>query len=70
MHPLLAWSILILGWALPLAHVLVSRTAGPWRPPPGARCPIGPRPGWIIMILVLGPIGYLLFLRSRKRLHA
>ena len=28
----IAWTVLILGWVLPLAHVALSRTAGPCGP--------------------------------------
>ena len=64
-----AWLILLFGYLLPLAHVAVSPAAGPWRAPAGARCPIGPRPGWLVMVLLLGPIGWLLFVSSRARLR-
>ena len=66
MSPLTAWLILILGYLLPLAHVLLSPTAGSWRPPPGASCPMGPRVGWLVLVLLLGPIGWLMFLRARR----
>ena len=64
---LIAWSVLIGGYALPLAHVLLSPAAGRWTPPPGSRCPLGPRVGWLVMVLLLGPIGWLLFATSRRR---
>ncbi|MDX1576588.1 MAG: hypothetical protein R3285_10365 [Kiloniellales bacterium] len=64
---LFAWAFLICGYVLPLAHVALSAKSGPWRPPPGSRCPLGPRPGWLVMVLLLGPIGWLLFLTSRYR---
>lgn len=64
---LLAWLVLILGYLLPLAHVALSPRAGAWRPPPGAGCPMGPRVGWLVMVLLLGPIGWLLFAASRRR---
>lgn len=67
MSPLAAWSILILGYLLPLAHVLLSPAGGSWRPPPGSGCPLGPRAGWLVLVLLLGPIGWLLFLRARRR---
>ncbi len=67
MSALIAWLILIGGFILPLVHVAVSPKAGPWSPPPGARCPFGPRVGWLVMVLLLGPIGWLLFLASRRR---
>lgn len=53
-------------YAAPLLHVLLSPAAGPFRPPPGSRCPIGPRFGWIVMVLLLGPIGWVMFM-TRKR---
>lgn len=64
---LLAVAILILGYALPLLHVALSAKAGPWRPPAGARCPFGPRAGWLIMVLLLGPVGWLMFWAARGR---
>jgi hypothetical protein len=65
---LMAWLILGIGYLLPLAHVLLSPSGGSWTPPPGSRCPLGPRLGWIVLVLLLGPFGLLLFWRSRKRL--
>lgn len=62
-----AWAILIGGFFLPLLHVALSAKSGPWRPPPDSRCPLGPRPGWLVMVLLLGPIGWLLFMTSRYR---
>ena len=67
---LTAWLILIFGWILPLAHVLFSPRGGSWMPPPGSRCPLGPRLGWIVLVLLLGPFGWLLFWRSRRRPRA
>jgi hypothetical protein len=64
---LIAWAILIFGFALPLAHVALSPAGGPWTPPPGSRCPLGPRAGWLVLVLMLGPLGWLLYLRSRRR---
>jgi hypothetical protein len=63
----LAWAILVLGYLLPLLHVALSPAAGSWRPPPGARCPLGPRVGWLVMVLLLGAVGWLLFMLSRLR---
>jgi hypothetical protein len=62
-----AWLILILGYLLPLAHVALSPRGGPWSPPPGARCPFGPRTGWLVMVLLIGPLGWLLYLVARAR---
>jgi hypothetical protein len=61
-----AWSVLIAFYAAPLAHVLGSRRSGPFRPPPGSRCPLGPRAGWLTLVLLLGPIGWLLYMRRRR----
>jgi hypothetical protein len=67
---LVAWAILGFGWLLPLAHVALSPRAGRWMPPPGSGCPLGPRVGWLVLVLLLGPVGWLLFWRSRKRMRA
>jgi len=61
---ILAWSVLILGFALPLAHVALSPRGGGWTPPRGSACPLGPRVGWIVLVLLLGPLGWLLFMRA------
>lgn len=59
--------ILVLAlYVAPLLHVLTSPAAGPFRPPPGSRCPIGPRLGWFVMVLLLGPIGWLMFMTRRR----
>ncbi len=67
---LTAWLIIVFGYLLPLAQVLFSPRAGSWRPPPGSGCPLGPRAGWLVLVLLLGPIGWLMFWRSRRRLKA
>lgn len=64
---IIAWSILIVGWGLPLLHVILSRRAGPWRMPPEAGCPMSPRVGWLVLVLMLGPIGWLLFVARPRR---
>jgi hypothetical protein len=64
---ILAWAFLIGGFALPLLHVALSPASGPWRPPPDSRCPMGPRVGWLVMVLLLGPLGWLLYMRARRR---
>ncbi len=68
--PVAAWLLLVGGFLLPLGHVALSRKGGPWTPPPGARCPLGPRVGWLVMVLLLGPIGWLLFLYANRRPRA
>ncbi|SMF38178.1 hypothetical protein SAMN06265365_102459 [Tistlia consotensis] len=61
----IAWTLLIGGWLLPLLHVATARRSGPWRPPPGSRCPFGPRPGWLVVVLLGGPLGWLAYMRRR-----
>lgn len=61
----IAWSVLIFGWAVPLAHIVLSRHGGPWGPPQGSGCPLGPRTGWAVFVLMLGPLGWLLFARRQ-----
>lgn len=63
---ILAYGILIFGFLLPMAHVAFSASAGPWRMPPEARCPFSPRVGWLVIVMFLGPIGWLMFV-TRKR---
>lgn len=67
MQPWLAWTILLGGWLLPLLHVAASPRGGPWLPPPGSRCPFGPRPGWLVIVLLGGPLGWLLYMKRRGR---
>jgi hypothetical protein len=62
-----AIALLLVFYVAPLLHVLVSPKAGPFRPPPGARCPLGPRLGWLVLTLMLGPIGWLMFMTRRRR---
>lgn len=63
----IAWAVVILGFLLPLAHIVLSPSAGAWRAPADSRCPFGPRMGWVVMILLMGPIGWFLFMVSRKQ---
>lgn len=65
MEQTIAWAILMLGWVLPMAHVALSRHGGAWRPPAGSGCPLGPRVGWATLVLILGPLGWLLFARRQ-----
>lgn len=67
MDQITALVIVAVFYLLPLVHVALSPSAGPLRAPPGARCPLSPRVGWIVMVLLLGPIGWLLFVTRRRR---
>jgi hypothetical protein len=64
--PLAAWIVLLLGWGAPLVHVLCSPRSGPFAPTAGSRCPFGPRTGWLVLVLLLGPVGWLLYIRGRR----
>ncbi len=67
MDPAMGWLVLAVFWGLPLAHVALSPQAGPWRAPEGAGCPFSPRVGWLVMVLLLGPVGWLLFVFRKRR---
>jgi hypothetical protein len=67
---LLAWTLFGLFYLLPLGHVVLARRGGPFTPPPGSGCPLGPRTGWLVLVLLLGPIGWLLYIRGRARHRA
>ena len=64
------WIVLVVGLLLPMAHVLLSPKSGAWGPPAGSRCPFGPRVGWLVMIVMLGPIGWIMYMRKRGRAPA
>jgi len=64
--PVLGWGVLALFYFAPLLHVALSPRGGPLLPPPGSRCPLGPRMGWLVMVLLLGPVGWALYLRGRR----
>jgi hypothetical protein len=59
--------VVVLGWGLPLLHVLFAPGVGGFRPPPGSNCPIGHRFGWLVLVLLLGPIGWVLFVTRKSR---
>lgn len=67
MSPLAAWTFLIVFYLLPLAHVVLSPRGGPWRAPQGSRCPFSPRAGWLVIVLLLGAVGWLLFFSATRR---
>jgi len=59
-----AWAFLTT-YAAALLHVLLSPRSGPFRPPAGTRCPLGPRAGWLVLVLLLGQIGWVQYMRRR-----
>ena len=59
--------VVLLGWVLPFLHVLFAPGVGGFRPPPGSNCPIGHRFGWLVLVLFLGPIGWLMFVTRKSR---
>lgn len=65
MTPAIGWTVLFVGIGLPMLHVALTRDM--IRAPDGGRCPFPPRAGWMVMVLFLGPIGWLMFLRARSR---
>ncbi len=62
-----AWIFVIAFWLAPVFHVAVSPRSGPVRPPEGARCPFGPRVGWLVIVVLLGAIGWLMFMNAKYR---
>lgn len=66
---IIAWAVLIFGIALPAAHVVFAPGAGGWSPRPGsgARCPFGPRLGWLIVVTFLPFVGWLMFVAAKRR---
>ncbi|HEX6980157.1 MAG TPA: hypothetical protein VF342_12740 [Alphaproteobacteria bacterium] len=62
-----AMIVVLVFYVAPLLHVAFAPGAGSLRPPPGSRCPMGPRLGWIVMVLMLGPVGWLMFIARRRR---
>ncbi len=63
-----AWAVLIIGYVLPLMHVGISPKSGPWKAAADTGCPIGARWGWLVIVIFLGPIGWLMFLaKTRSR---
>ncbi len=67
MSPEMAWFVVMVFYLAPLAHVVLSPSAGPWRAPKGSRCPFSPRVGWVVIVIVLGIVGWVLFWTRRRR---
>ena len=66
MSPLIAWIAVLVLLVAPLVHVAVSPRGGPFAPPAGSRCPLGPRVGWLVIVLLLGPLGWLVYMARRR----
>ena len=66
MSPLIGWAAVLVLLVAPLIHVAVSPRGGPFRPPEGTRCPLGPRVGWLVIVLLLGPLGWLVYMARRR----
>ncbi len=66
MSPLIGWAVVLVLRVAPLVHVAVSPRGGPFRPPAGARCPLGPRVGWLVIVLLAGPLGWLVYMARRR----
>ncbi|MCC6467638.1 MAG: hypothetical protein IT563_04900 [Alphaproteobacteria bacterium] len=62
----IGWTVLVVFYILPLLHVCLSPAAGPWRASPGSACPFSPRTGWLFIVLLSGPVGWLLFVFRRR----
>jgi len=67
MDQITALVIVMLWIVIPVLHVMTSPTGGSWSPAAGSSCPFGPRLGWLVIVILLGLIGWFLFLRSRRR---
>ena len=65
MSPIAAWIFLIVGFIIPMAHIVFSSKSGPWLAPKETKCPIGTKFGWLIIVIILGPIGWLMYMKKR-----
>ncbi len=65
MDALIGWAIFAVTFVFPLLHVALTRDMMT-RPDDGA-CPFSPRAGWLVLVLFLGPIGWLMFIHARHR---
>ncbi len=71
MSPAAAWAVIVIGFVLPLIHVALSKDIAPAKPAEdGAACPFSPRMGWLVIVLFLGPVGWLMFMASRRKRRA
>lgn len=71
MSPAAAWAVIVIGFVLPLIHVALSKAISLAKPAEdGAACPFSPRMGWLVIVLFLGPVGWLMFMASRRKRRA
>ncbi|MAN81026.1 MAG: hypothetical protein CMM77_02670 [Rhodospirillaceae bacterium] len=71
MSPAAAWAVIVIGYVLPLIHVALSKDISAAKAAAdGAACPFSPRMGWLVIVLFLGPIGWLMFMASRRKKRA
>jgi hypothetical protein len=66
MSPILGWTFALVFFVAPLIHVALSPRGGPFRPPEGTSCPLGPRVGWLVIVLLAGPLGWLVYMMRRR----
>jgi len=62
---IVAW-LIALSFLAPLLHVALSPALGPWRAAKDGRCPFSQRVGWLVIVLFLGPVGWLMFMAKRR----
>lgn len=66
MDQIIAFAILLIWILFPALHVAFSANGGAWSPPEGSGCPFGPRVGWLVIVILLGLIGWMMFMRSHR----
>ena len=62
MEKLIGLGFVLFGFIFPLIHVVL--TMKPATQLDASKCPFSSRTGWIIIILILGPLGWLMFLHT------
>ena len=62
MEKIIALGFVLFGFIFPLAHVALAFKT--MEHPKTSKCPFSPRTGWFIIILILGPLGWLMFLHA------
>ena len=62
MEKFIALGFVLFGFIFPLVHV--GLTFKTMKHSKTSKCPFSPRTGWFIIILTLGPLGWLMFLNA------